>query len=116
MVQKLKQQKQVKIIIIVFIIIIALLSLKLFVFKDNAVYTIYVQKFDINSPDRKLIVYKDDKEIEYKEITYTNGTSLCNYEIPYVVYGDILNKDKLIVILNNNKKAEATIKNKEEIK
>ena len=93
-----------------------LLSLKLFIFKDDSVYTIYVQKFDINSPDRKLVVYKDDKEIKFKEITYTNGTYLCNYEIPYVVYGDVLDKDKLIVVLNNNKKVEATIKNKEEIK
>ena len=93
-----------------------LLSLKLFIFKDDSVYTIYVQKFDINSPDRKLVVYKDDKEIKFKEITYANGTYLCNCEIPYVVYGDVLDKDKLIVVLNNNKKVEATIKNKEEIK
>ncbi len=87
---------------VLFIIIVSLLFLK------NK-YTISLVKIDNFSPDRKLIVYKNNKEIDYKEVLYLDGVVLCTSKNPTISYSEIVDEKELIIKLNNNKQVKAII-------
>lgn len=93
---------------ILFGCIFILLVVIVFIFFKNK-YTISVEKVDDFSPDRKLIVYKNDKETDYKEILYLDGTVLCSSKNPTVSYSEIVDENELIIKLNNNKQVKAII-------
>jgi hypothetical protein len=75
-------------------------------------YTIYVEKIDNFSPDRKLIVYENKKKIDFKEIQYEDGIVLCSGNNPTVSYSEVAGEKELIVKLNNKKQVIAKIKEK----
>ncbi len=95
------------IIIIPIVLIIAIVLVLLFYNKKT--YKINFETVDAYSPERKLIVYENDKEIEFKEIRYEDGTILCYGTNPIASYTDIKDIKTLIVKLNNDKKVEAQV-------
>ena len=80
-----------------------------FVNRDDGNYTVKVSLVDEKSPDRKLTVYKDDKEIEYKEIRKMSGTLLCEADNSSVYFGEIKNESNLKIVLNNDKEVVAKV-------
>lgn len=96
-----------KILILLVVVVVILLSIIL-LFSKN-VYTIEVEKIDSFSPDRRLIVYKNNKEIKFDEIKYTDETYLCSDKNPTVSYSEIMNEEELIIIINEKKHVIAKI-------
>lgn len=97
-----------KIILILLSIFVLILSYIILVWhKDN--YIISIEKIDNFSPDRKLIVYKNEKEIEFKELQYTDGTYLCSKKNPTVSYSEIIGITELIVKLDEKRQIVAKI-------
>ena len=90
-------------IIIITVIILVIVSVIMFTMKDNSTYIVKVNYIDDYSPDRKLVVYKDDEEIEYKEIRLMDDTLLCKYTNPSVYHGNVKNESELKIVLNNDK-------------
>ncbi len=90
-------------IIIITVIILIIAGVIIFTVKDNASYTVKVNVIDDYSPDRKLVVYKNDKEIEYKEIRLMDDTVLWKYTNPSVYHGNVKNESELKIVLNNDK-------------
>lgn len=86
---------------------ILILSL-IFIFCKNT-YTITVEQIDNFSPDRKLIVYKNKKKINFKELQYEDGTYLCSGKNPTVSYSEIIGVKKLIVKIDEKKQIVANI-------
>lgn len=79
----------------------------------NAIYEIKVEEIEDKSPDRRLIVLKNGKEItKYKYIKYNDDKNivLCKVENPTVNKFEIIDVDELIVVLSNNKEVIAKIK------
>ena len=72
-------------------------------------YKIKATRADNYSPDSILTVYEDGKEIEVKEIKYTDGVHLCDGTKLVVATNDIKGETKLIVVLLNDKEVKATI-------
>ena len=72
-------------------------------------YTINVEKIDAFSPDRRLVVYKNDKKTSFQRIEYLDGTILCTKENPVVSYGEIINQKELKIIINKRKNVVAEI-------
>lgn len=95
-----------KIVLLLFPILILVIVL-LLTHRDS--YIIKVEKIDNFSPDRKLIVYKNDKEIEFQELQYTDGTYLCSGKNASVSYGEIKDEKKLIIKINDKKQVIAKI-------
>ena len=96
-------KKKYLIIIIITLIVLITGGILFFVIRDKGNYIVKVNRVDDYSPDRTLVVYKDDKEIEYKEIHLIDDTPLCKYSNPSVYYGNIKNESELKIVLNNNK-------------
>ena len=101
--------KQKKKLIIISSIALCLLLVVLILVLTKPTYTIKVEKVDDFSPDRRLIVYKNDKKIEFEEIQYTDKTYLCSGKNPSVSYSDIMNETELIVKIKANKQVIAKI-------
>lgn len=73
-------------------------------------YKIKVVVFDQNTPDRKIVVLRNDKETDkYKYIKYKEGKNviLCYQKNPTVNMHDI--KDELIIVLPNDKEVTAKV-------
>jgi hypothetical protein len=96
-------KKKYLIIIIITLIVLITAGIVFFVIKNNGNYTVKVNLVDDYSPDRILVVYKDDKEIEYKEIHLMDDTPLCKYSNPSTYYGNVKNESELKIVLNNDK-------------
>lgn len=77
-------------------------------------YSLHVNIVDDHSPDRVLSLYKNDKEIKFKEIRYTDGVVLCKYENPVIAVFD-LEEDYLVVVLENDEKVEFGLKKDEKV-
>lgn len=75
-------------------------------------YTINVEQVDSFSPDRKLIVYKNDKKIKFKELQYIDGTYLCSGNNSTVSYSEIIGVTELIVIIDEKNEEIAKIVDK----
>lgn len=73
-------------------------------------YEIFLVKVDDYSPDRKLVVKKNDKEIEFKKIKYIDDIELCDSSNPTISVSDIKDVNELIVVLLNDKEVKAIIK------
>ena len=76
-------------------------------------YTIKVNLVDDHSPDRILMVYKNDEKIDVKRIEYMDGVLLCNGYNTAVHFGDIQNIEELKVILIDNSEVVAKIVDEE---
>lgn len=97
-----------KIILILLSIFVLILSHIILVrHKDN--YTINIEQIDNFSPDRKLIVYKNEKEIDFKELQYTDGTYLCSGKNPTVSNSEIIGITELIIKLDEKQQIVAKI-------
>ena len=72
-------------------------------------YTLKLISIDEKSPDRKLLLYENGKQVEFKEIRYVNNNLLCKGSNPTIFYGDLDNKEQLIVILKNDKKIKINV-------
>lgn len=99
--------KKKKIFILLLVVIFALLF-ALFVFHEST-YTISVEKVDGFSPDRKLVVYRNNKKIKFEELKYKDGTYLCSSENPTVSYSDIFGIKELIIKISDKKQVVAKI-------
>lgn len=77
-------------------------------------YTITVSKVDLASPDRILKVYKNNSQISFKNIKYTDGTSLCNNNCGgnqmITPEANIVGETEFIVVLNDNTEVRAKIR------
>lgn len=99
--------KKKNIVILLFIFVLTLLFLILVCRKDT--YTIGVEQIDNFSPDRKLIVYKNDKKINFIELQYEDGTYLCSGKNPTVSYSEIIGVTELIIKIDEKKQFIAKI-------
>lgn len=99
--------KKKNIVILLFIFVLILLFLIPVCRKDT--YTIGVEQIDNFSPDRKLIVYKNDKKINFKELQYEDGTYLCSGKNPTVSYSEIIGVRELIIKIDEKKQVVAKI-------
>ncbi len=94
------------------ILILIIVGLFIILKKDDysGDYQIKVEVFDSRTPDRKLIVLRNEKETkEYKYIKYNDGknTILCYQENPTANMYEI--NDELIVVLPNDKEVIAKV-------
>lgn len=101
--------KKKYLIIVIALVILLIGGIIWFITKDTGNYIVKVSNVDDKSPDRILTVYKDDKNIEYKEIRKMNDTLLCDSSNSSVYYGEIKNESNLKIILNNDKKVVAKV-------
>lgn len=97
-----------KIILLILSIFVLIFLLTLFIGKKDKCI-INIEKIDNFSPDRKLIVYKNNKQINFKEIQYTDGTYLCSEENPTVSYSEIVGITELIIKIDEKKQKVAKI-------
>ena len=97
--------KKKYIILITAIILVILAMLLIFSNHNQGNYYIKVKAVDKNSPDVRLTVYKDEKEIEVDAIYYKNDVLLC--------FGNNLTTNKFNI--NNNDEMKVVLKNKKEI-
>ena len=81
----------------------------MFVNRDSSTYIVKVNLVDEKSPDRILKIYRDNQEIDYKEIRKMNGLLLCESDNSSIYYGEIKNETKLKIILKNDKEVVAKI-------
>lgn len=72
-------------------------------------YTVKVTTVDEFSPERKLTVYEDGKQITVSRINYTDGTKLCDGSNAHVNKNDIAGESKLQLVLKGGTKVTATI-------
>lgn len=100
-----------KIILALLSISILLLSYIILVWNKDT-YIISIESIDNFSPDRKLIVYKNEKKIDFKELQYTDGTYLCSGKNPTVSYSEIIGITELIIKLDEKKQIVAKIAEK----
>ena len=97
-----------------FILVLICIIITIFlvtVFRRNN-YTIEVNNIDNFSPDRKLIVYKNNKKIKYKEIQYIDGTFLCSSTNPTVSYSEIDGIEKLVIKIGKKKIIAKIVENR----
>jgi len=99
--------KKKTILIPLSVFVLILLFIMLLSRKDT--YTINIEQIDNFSPDRKLIVYKNDKKINFKELQYTDGTYLCSGKNPTVSYSEIIGVTELIIKIDEKKQIVAKI-------
>lgn len=104
--------KKIKIITYVITICI-LIFISLFIIDYTHEYELLIKSslVDEKSPDRILKVYENGNEIKFKRIEYTDGTFLCNYDVPAVSYLDIKDEEELVVIVKYNKEVIAKLQN-----
>ena len=105
-----------KIIIALVILIIGILG---FIYYYNATsidgeYTIKVKEIDDKSPDRELIVLRNNRVTKkYKYIKYVDDPDviLCKVENPTINKHEIIDIDELVVVFPNNEEKIAKIIN-----
>lgn len=98
---------------IIILVSIGVISLKLLANRASNDYTIKLIPIDEKSPDRKLLLYKKGKQIEFKEIKYLNNNILCKGSNPTIFYGDLKNKKQVIVVLKNDEEIKINVVNEE---
>ena len=76
------------------LIILLVIGIILFVNRDSSTYIVKVNLVDEKSPDRILKIYRDNQEIDYKEIRKMNGLLLCESDNSSIYYGEIKNETK----------------------
>ena len=105
-----------KTLIIGGVVLSVIIAVILIVLLKKPSYTIRVSLVDDHSPDRILTVYNNKNEkIDVKRIEFLNGVLLCEGHNLVAYYGEILNVDKLNVILKDNSVIKARVI-KEEVK
>ena len=106
--------KNNKIILIIIVSIVIVSIITIIMIPTNENYKIKIKKVDDYSPDRTIVVLKNDKEFnDYKYIKYKDDDKdiiLCYSENPTVNVFD-LNDDDFIIVLEDKK--EIVIKNSE---
>jgi len=99
--------KKKKLLILLFVFGVISLFVMLICRKDT--YLISIEQIDDFSPDRKLLVYQNDKKIKFEELQYTDGTYLCSGKNPTVSYSEIIGVTELIVKLDEKEQIVAKI-------
>ena len=105
-------------ILIIVPILILLITISIIILKKDDYsgnYQIKVVVFDEKTPDRKLIVLRDEKETDkYKYITYKDDKKiiLCYQKNPTVNKFDI--EEELVIVLPNDKEVIAKVMKEEE--
>ncbi len=99
--------KKKKAFIIASITIIFFIVFLLIISKDK--YSIKVEKIDSFSPDRRLVVYHNNKKMDYLELQYLDGTYLCSEENPIVSFGEIIEEEKLLIKIDEKRQVIAKI-------
>lgn len=94
-------------VIIFAVIFLIILILVLVGRKDT--YKIKIEYIDNFSPDRELIVYKNNKKINFQELHYTDGTYLCSGANPTVSYSEIDGITELIIKIDEKKQFVAKL-------
>ena len=89
--------------------LIGAISLKVLSNKASNDYTLKLIPIDEKSPDRKLLLYENGKQIEFKEIRYLNNNILCKGSNPNIYYVDLKDKKQVIVVLKNDKKIKINV-------
>ncbi len=86
-----------------------------YVINSNVKYTMSIQLIDDKSPDRRVIIKKNGKEISFKEIRYNidKEVVLCKGENPTINLHDTKGYDDYVLVLKNNK--EIIVKLEEEV-
>ena len=88
-------------IVITLSIIIVIVIIGIIILNNSSSYKIEVSKVDKDSPARILKVFKNNKEIKFKEIRYKDDVFLCRDTNPTVFWGDIEDETELKVYLND---------------
>lgn len=99
------KKKTILILLSVFVLILLFIML----LSRKETYTINIEQIDNFSPDRKLIVYKNDRKIKFKELQYIDGTYLCSGKNPTVSYSEIIGVTELIIKIDEKKQIVAKI-------
>ena len=86
-----------------------IIMLVIFLTSQKSIYTIHVEKIDDFSPDRKLIVYKNEQKVNFIEIQSMHGIFLCSGNNPTVSYSEVISEKELIVKINDKKQVIAKI-------
>ena len=95
--------------------ILLTVGMVLFVNKDFGTYIVKANLVDAKSPDRLLKVYKDDQEIDYREIRKMSGTLLCESDNASVYYGEIKKEKELKIVLNLSRLISREVNNGKEV-
>ena len=91
-----------KFLLIIFVIIVIILGLIIILNIDNG-YIVKIDIVDLKSPDRVLVLYKDNKKVDFDSIYYLDNVYICNSETPYVAKSILKNVKRLKVKLKNGK-------------
>ena len=108
------KKKIILIVSVIFLLIIGPITFIVISDKTDNSYKIKLEKIDDNSPDRKLILYQNNKEVEFKKIEYLDGTILCKKNNPTIFFGDLDGIKKVIVTLKDDKKIKIKVIMEEE--
>ncbi len=98
-----------KIILIVIFTIILLIGIFIaykIVDEKKAVYELRMEMIDNNSPDIKLVLYRNSKKIKFQEISYLDGVVLCKDNNSYVNKFEISDNEIFKVKINDQKTLE----------
>lgn len=111
------KKKKIKInakVIALFGIIAIIIGIVLIINEKKEIYYIKINRVDDYSPDRILEVYNDKNEkMKVKRIEYLDGTLLCNGYNTTVHFGEIEGEKELKILLEDNRKVTAQIKEEE---
>lgn len=101
-----------KLMLIIPIILVVAVVLILLLQQDNG-YIIKLKKIDNNSPDRTVVLLKDNKEQKFLEIYYLDDVLLCSGTNPTINKNDVKLNEKLKVKLENKKIIKVKVKEEE---
>lgn len=100
------------IIIAICIMLITIIGITIFSQKNDE-YKISISIIDKNSPDRKVTVIKNNKEVKFDSIYYLDDVLLCSSANPTINMYDVNIGEELKIKLKNNKIVNATVELKE---
>ena len=103
--------------IVIGIIIVLLIGLSILFLKnkedENATYKIVVSVIEKNSPDRNVVVLKNNKKVDFDSIYYLDDVLLCKGKNPTINKNDVQNSEELKIKLKNKKIVKAIVKKEE---
>ena len=91
-----------KILICISILIIILITVLVIVLNNKTDYIVKVEIIDIYSPDRKIVLYKQNEIIDFKETYYMDDTILTDENNHVVSKSDLIGLNKIKVKLLND--------------
>ena len=105
--------KNKKVIIILIILALLISTISIFIYKNNqeknASYKIVVSLIEKNSPDYKLSVLRNNKEIKFDSVYYLDDVLLCKGTNPTINKFDVEDGEELKIKLKNKKIVKANV-------